>query len=140
MTRLHHHHRRRSGGWLRLLLALVAAAAPLAASHAATLAERAYLTRDEIEATLIGRNVVSHNLASGALSRWEFHRDGSVLAVRLGGPGSASGTWTIRADGQMCVRMLARTGCRYWYRDGNAMANADSNAPDAPAVAEVRFE
>ena len=40
----------------------------------------------------------------------------------------------------MCVTMLARTGCRYWFRQGGALANAISKDPDSPLVAEIEFE
>lgn len=100
--------------------------------------ERVYLTKTQIETRLMGQAVVSRNIASGKLSHWEFHGDGTVLAVSLGGLGRASGTWSIRDDGQTCVKMLGRIGCRYWFRNGNAYANADTNQPDAPIVAEVQ--
>lgn len=102
--------------------------------------ERVYLTKTQIEVSLMGQAVVSRNIASGGLSHWEFHSDGTVVAVSLGGLGRASGTWSIRDDGQTCVKMLGRTGCRYWFRKGDAYANADTNRPDAPIVAEVKPE
>ena len=99
--------------------------------------DRAYLTKAEIEASLLGKTVVSKNVASGKLSQWEFRKDGTVEAV--GGLGRAAGTWSVRDDGQTCVKMLGRTGCRYWFRQGGTYANADSNQADAPVVAEVRY-
>ena len=78
-------------------------------------------------------------MASGALSHWEFRRDGSVEASRKG-LGRAAGTWAVRDDGQMCVTMMNRTGCRYWFRKDGAYANADTRSADADIVAEVRFE
>ncbi|MGR4871395.1 hypothetical protein ACIPRI_21330 [Variovorax sp. LARHSF232] len=119
------------------------ACAALAASAITAIAateERAYLSKPEIQASLIGKGIVLKNLASGKLSHWEFHPDGRVVAVSRSGLGSASGTWSIRDDGQMCVSMLGRTGCRYWFRKGNALANADSRTPDAQTVAEVSFD
>lgn len=104
---------------------------------AARAEERTYLTKTEIEASLLGKTVVSKNIASGKLSQWEFRADGTVEAV--GGLGRAAGTWSIHGDGQTCVKMLGRTGCRYWFRQGGAYANADSNQSDAPVVAEVRY-
>jgi len=101
--------------------------------------ERVYLTRSEVEVNLIGKGVLSKNLASGTLSHWEFRRDGTVAASRTG-LGQASGTWAIQEDGRMCVTMLNRTSCRYWFRQANSFANADSRTPDAPIVAEVEFE
>jgi len=109
-------------------------------SAAAAPAERVYLTKAEIEASLMGKAVVSKNVASGKLSQWAFRSDGTVEAVSLSGLGKAKGTWSIRDDGQTCVKMLARTGCRYWFHYGDAFANADSNQPDSPIVAEVRYE
>lgn len=101
--------------------------------------DRVYLSRSEIEVSLIGKGVLSKNLASGSLSHWEFRRDGTVEASRSG-LGKASGTWAIQEDGRMCVTMLNRIGCRYWFRRADAFANADTRSPDAPVVAEVRFE
>ena len=120
----------------------VACAALAASAITATAAteERTYLSKPEIQASLIGKGIVSKNLASGKLSHWEFHPDGRVDAVSRSGLGSASGTWSIRDDGQMCVSMLGRTGCRYWFRKGNALANTDSRTPDARTVAEVSFD
>jgi hypothetical protein len=40
----------------------------------------------------------------------------------------------------MCVTLVNRTACRYWFRTEGAYANADTKAPDALTVAEVRFE
>ena len=40
----------------------------------------------------------------------------------------------------MCVNMLGRSGCRYWFRKGKAFANSDTRAPDARAVAEVSYD
>jgi hypothetical protein len=124
----------------RLLGAVALAAAALATTQAAGAAtdDRAYLSKPEIQASLVGKGIVSKNLASGKLSHWAFRPDGTVEAA--GALGRASGTWTIRDDGQMCVTMVGRTGCRYWFRKGDALANADSRAPDAQTVAEVRFE
>lgn len=102
--------------------------------------ERVYLTKSEIEQTLIGKGIVSRNLATGMLSHWEFHSDGRVYFVNRSGPGSASGTWTIRTDGLMCVTMILRTDCRYWFRKGGTLANADTTAPNAPTVAEIQFD
>lgn len=101
--------------------------------------ERIYLSRPEIEVNLIGKGVLSKNLASGTLSHWEFRRDGSVEASRSG-LGKATGTWAIQEDGRMCVTMLNRTSCRYWFRHADSFANSDSRLPDAPVVAEVVFE
>jgi len=106
---------------------------------AANAGERSYLSRDEIQATLIGKPIVSHNLASGRVSEWEFHSDGHVDAVNRSGPGRATGTWSFRPDGSMCVTMLSRTGCRFWFRQDGVLVNADTRAPDAPPTAEVRF-
>jgi hypothetical protein len=105
--------------------------------HAALAEERTYLSKTEIEAGLLGKTVVSKNIASGKLSQWVFRADGTVEAA--GGLGRAAGTWSIRDDGQTCVKMLGRTGCRYWFRQGDAYANADTNQSDAPVVAEVHY-
>jgi hypothetical protein len=64
------------------------------------------------KAALQGKPIVSKKLASGTVSQWEFRRDGSVQAGRRG-LGRASGTWSLGDDGQMCVTMMNRTGCRY---------------------------
>jgi hypothetical protein len=132
---------RLGGGGMRLAAALAAVAALAAAMPGvATAEERLYLSKAEIESSLMGKAVVSTNIASGKLSHWEFRSDGTVEAVSLGGLGRAAGTWSIRDDGQTCVKMLTRTGCRYWFRHGSAFANADTNQPDAPIVAEVSYD
>lgn len=105
-------------------------------SHAG---EREYLSKPDIENSLLAKPMLSRNLASGSLSHWEFRRDGSVEASRRG-LGRAAGTWAVRDDGQMCVTMMNRTGCRYWFRKDGAFANADTRSADAIIVAEVRFE
>lgn len=127
---------------LRLAGAVSLAACTLAMAPAASAAqdERSYLSKAEIQASLIGKGIVSKNLASGKLSHWEFHPGGKVDAVSRSGLGSASGTWSLRDDGQMCVSMMGRTGCRYWFRKGDSFANADTKAPDAQTVAEVSLE
>ena len=127
----------RSIGTLSLTMATAFA---LTAPAAAGADDRSYLSKPEIEVGLIGKGIVSRNLSSGMVSHWEFRPDGTVEAVNLNGAGRASGTWRIREDGQMCVTMMFRTGCRYWFRKGDAYANADTRAPDAQTVAEVRFE
>jgi hypothetical protein len=48
--------------------------------------------------------------------------------------------WTIRTDGLMCVAMISRTGCRFWFRRGSVLANANTNEPDAPLVVQIQFE
>lgn len=101
--------------------------------------ERAFLSKPEIENSLLGKPMLSRNLASGTLSHWEFRRDGSVEASRSG-LGRAAGTWAVLDDGRMCVTLMNRTGCRYWFRKDGAYANADTRSPDAVVVAEVRFE
>ena len=40
----------------------------------------------------------------------------------------------------MCVSMMGRSGCRYWFRQGSSYANAESNDPGARTVAEVTVE
>ncbi|MDM0110647.1 hypothetical protein QTI66_00720 [Variovorax sp. J22R133] len=121
-------------------LALAAATLSMAQTAAAADSDRTYLSKPEIQVSLIGKGILSKNLQSGMLSHWEFRPDGTVEAVNRTGIGRATGTWSIRDDGQMCVKMMNRTGCRYWFRKGDALANADTNAPDAQTVAEVRFE
>jgi len=121
-------------------LSLAASAFALAQPAQAASDDRTYLSKPEIETQIVGRGILSKNLASGKLSHWEFHPDGRVDAISRNGLGSASGTWTLRDDGQMCVSMLGRTGCRYWFRKGSAFANADSRQPDAQAVAEVSYD
>lgn len=130
--------RRRSTRAFAALLAMALAAVLLHPGVAAA-DGRAYLSKPEIESSLLGKPMLSRNLASGTLSHWEFRRDGSVEASRRG-LGRASGTWSVRDDGQMCVTLMNRTGCRYWFRKDEAYANADSRSPDAAVVAEVRFE
>ena len=125
-----------STSFTRLVFAALATFAILLPS-AASAEERTYLGKAEIEAGLLGKTVVSKNIASGKLSQWEFRADGTVEAA--GGLGRATGTWSVRDDGQTCVKMLGRTGCRYWFRQGGAYANADTNQADAPVVAEVRY-
>lgn len=124
----------------RLIGALVLAAGALATAQGARAGtdERSYLSKTEIQASLIGKEILSKNLASGKLSHWAFRADGTVEAA--GSLGRATGTWTIRDDGQMCVTLVGRTGCRYWFRTGDSFANADSKAPDARTVAQVRLE
>lgn len=122
-------------------MSLAAGALPgMSSAQAASSDDRAWLSKPEIQSQLIGRGILSKNMASGKLSHWEFHPDGRVDAVSKNGLGSASGTWTLRDDGQMCVSMLGRTGCRYWFRNGNDFANSDTRAPDAQTVAEVRYD
>jgi hypothetical protein len=123
---------------LRALLCI--SAVPSLSDSPAHAQERVYLTKTDIEQTLIGKGIVSRNLATGIVSHWEFRPDGRVDFVNLSGLGRASGKWTIRTDGLMCVTMISRTGCRYWFRRGGVLANANTNEPDAPAVAEIRFE
>jgi hypothetical protein len=102
--------------------------------------ERIYLSKADIERVLIGKGFESRNLSTGMVSHWVFLPNGSVEFANKRGPGNASGTWIVRPDGLMCVTMLARTGCRYWFRQGGALANAISKDPDSPLVAEIEFE
>lgn len=102
--------------------------------------ERIYLNKLDIERVLIGKGLESKNLTTGMVSHWIFLPNGSVEFANKSGPGSASGTWVVRPDGLMCVTMLSRTGCRYWFRQGSALANAISKEPDSPLVAEIGFE
>ena len=102
--------------------------------------ERIYLSKADIERVLIGKGLESRNLSTGMVSHWVFLPNGRVEFANKSGPGSASGTWIVQADGLMCVTMLARTGCRYWFRQGGALANAISKDPDSPLVAEIEFE
>lgn len=103
---------------------------------------RVFLSKAEVESTLIGKPIVSSNLSTGMVSRWQFHADGRVDFVNQSGPGKASGKWVLNADGSMCVTMISRTGCRYWFRNekDGALANASTREPNAPTVAEIRFE
>ena len=131
----------RGRGTLGLARVLAAVAVmPVQLPRSAIAEERVYLSRAEIESSLMGKAVLSRNIASGKLSHWEFRGDGTVEAFSLSGLGKAAGTWSVREDGQTCVKMLGRTGCRYWFRHGDGYANADSKQPDAPIVAEVRYD
>ena len=125
-----------SSSFTRLVFASLATFA-IVLPGSALAEERTYLSKAEIEASLLGKTVVSKNIASGKLSQWEFRADGTVEAA--GALGRAAGTWSVRDDGQTCVRMLGRTGCRYWFRQGGAYANADTNQTNAPIVAEVHY-
>jgi len=121
---------------------LCVAALPAVCDESVPAHERVFLSRAEIESTLIGKPIVSNNLATGMVSRWQFYADGRVDFANRSGPGRASGKWFLNPDGSMCVTMIARTGCRYWFRNekGGAIANADTREPNAPTVAEIRFE
>lgn len=125
--------------WTTCMLSLVAALGALMHPIPAVADDRSYLSKVEIQERLVGKLILSKNLQSGAVSHWAYHPDGTVDASRTG-MGKATGTWSIRDDGQMCVTMVKRTGCRYWFRKGEMLANADTNSPDAPIVAEVLFE
>jgi len=125
-------------GFVATLMPLAMASALLHPAAAAA-GDRAWLGKSEIEISLLGKSITSRNLASGTVSHWEFRRDGSVQATRSG-LGRASGTWSLGDDGQMCVTMMSRTGCRYWFHKDGALANSDTRSPDAVVVAEVRFE
>lgn len=109
-------------------------------AHVTAAEERVYLSKAEIESLLIDKGIESRNLSTGMVSHWIFRPDGRVEFVNKSGPGSASGTWVIRTDGLMCVTMLTRTGCRYWFRQGGTLANALGKEPDSPLVAEIAFE
>lgn len=113
---------------------------PMACGLACAADERIYLDKLDIERMLVGKGLESRNRSTGMVSHWEFQPDGSARFANKSGPGSATGTWVVRTDGLMCVTMLARTGCRYWFRQGGALANSISKEADAPLVAEVRFE
>lgn len=124
------------------LTLLCAAAVPAMSEEQAPTHDRVYLSRAEIESTLIGKPIVSNNLATGMVSRWQFYSDGRVDFANQSGPGKASGRWFFNPDGSMCVTMISRTGCRYWFRNekDGAIANANTREPNAPTVAEIRFE
>lgn len=118
------------------------AAVPAISEEPASAHDRVFLSKAEIESTLIGKPLVSNNLATGMISRWQFHSDGRVDFANRSGPGRASGRWFFNADGSMCVTMVSRTGCRYWFRNetDGAIANANTREPNAPMVAKIRFE
>ena len=119
---------------LSMLALLVAAlAAPLRASGQ----NRIYLNKAEVELVVVGRSVLSRNLSTGMVSHWRFRPDGTVEAVSLSGVGKAEGTWSLHEDGRMCVAMLGRSGCRYWFRQGDSLANAESRDPAARTIAVV---
>lgn len=120
------------------ILALLAAM--LLAPVRATGQSRVYLNKAEVELVIVGKSLLSRNLASGRLSHWRFWPNGTVEAASQGGFGQASGTWSLQDDGRMCVAMLGRSGCRYWFREGDAYANAESREPGARTVAVVRIE
>ena len=102
--------------------------------------ERAYLTKAEVEQTLVGKGIISRNLATGMISHWKFVSNGSVEFINRSGPGNASGTWTLHGDGLMCVTMSYRTGCRYWFRTGDTFANTSTRESHSPTIAEVVLE
>ncbi len=121
---------------------LCVAAVPAISEEPAQIHDRVFLSKTEIETTLIGKPIVSSNLSTGMVSRWQFYSDGRVDFANRSGPGKASGKWFFNPDGSMCVTMITRTGCRYWFRNekDGALANADTREPNAPTVAEIRFE
>jgi hypothetical protein len=109
-------------------------------AHVTAAEERIYLGKAEIESVLIDKGIESRNLSTGMVSHWIFRPDGRVEFANKSGPGSTSGTWVVQTDGLMCVTMLARTGCRYWFRQGGTFANAPGKEPGSPLVAEIAFE
>ena len=96
---------------------------------------RVFLGKADVEVTIVGKPLVSRNLASGIVSTWLFRPDGTVEA--MGAAGKAVGTWHLYEDGRMCVHMLGRSACRYWFWLGESLANAESREPGARAMAEV---
>ena len=121
---------------------LCVAAVPAISEEPASIHDRVFLSKAEIETTLIGKPIVSSNLSTGMVSRWQFYSDGRVDFANRSGPGKPSGKWFLNPDGSMCVTMISRTGCRYWFRNekDGALANANTREPNAPTVAEIRFE
>ena len=121
---------------------LCVAAVPAISEEPTPIHDRVFLSKTEIETTLIGKPIVSSNLSTGMVSRWQFYSDGRVDFANRSGPGKASGKWFFNPDGSMCVTMISRTGCRYWFRNekDGAIANANTREPNAPPVAEIRLE
>jgi len=98
---------------------------------------RDFLSKPEVELAIVGKPLVSRNLSSGLVSHWVFNPDGTVEAFRLGDAFRAAGSWQLHEDGRMCVSMMGRSGCRYWFRRGVDFANAETREPRARTVAEV---
>jgi len=70
---------------IRTLLCI--AAVPAISDESAPTHDRVFLSKTEIESTLIGKPIVSNNLATGMVSSWQFYADGRVDFANRSGPG-----------------------------------------------------
>ena len=114
---------------------------------------RKFLSRSELEQTLIGRSHTLKDIASGNFVRWDI-RNGGLLYYNIQGTGivgaNGSGRWEAKDDGSLCAKLNAvlpqnrmqdrrggEDGCWYFFREGDKLMRTDSAAPQAGVQGEI---
>ncbi|HYP82850.1 hypothetical protein [Variovorax sp.] len=129
---------------LPLVLPLCLIAAVPALCPAQDAPERTYLTKQEVEQTLIGKPH-TFKASNGSLIKWDLRPDGDLYYNNLSyatSGGNGSGKWELRDDGQLCVKWnraeSGNGGCNYYFRkpDGK-FGRSGRKAPDAKENAQI---
>jgi len=129
------------------------AVAPAAARAAPAVAgSRQFLTRAELEQTLVGKAYTMRDASSGNLVRWDIRSGGRLYVNNLSNSatgGGGSGRWHLRDDGGLCAtlnitpnnrlqdRRGSEDGCWYFHRAGDKLLRTGSATADASVQAEV---
>ena len=129
-----------------------AQAAAVTQAATATGGARQFLSRGELEQTLIGKAYTMRDAASGNVVRWDIRTGGRLYVNNQSQSnvgGAASGRWELRDDGSLCAtlndtpnhrmqdRRGSEDGCWYFYRAGDKLLRTGAATADASVQAEV---
>lgn len=107
-------------------------------------AQRQYLTKADLETTLVGKAHTFKHVSSGSLVKWDIREGGRIYYnnfSRSNTGGNGSGTWELKDDGSLCIRW-ARTfdggaNCVYFFKEGEILQRTSELDAAAPVNAIV---
>lgn len=111
-------------------------------------APRTFLSKAEIEKTVIGKSMTHKEVATGTVRKWDLRSDGRIYYNNISNTNkvaSGSGTWDLKDDGALCVhwsRVADGSGsCSYFSNDGDTLVRTDTNTAAARIITRIeKFE
>jgi hypothetical protein len=107
-------------------------------------AARTYLSKAEVEKTVVGKSMTYKELTSGTLRKWDIRSDGRLYYNDLSNAAKSwngSGTWELKDDGAICVHWSrAWQGpdfCNYFFQDGDTLVRTGTNTVTAKVIARI---
>lgn len=101
-------------------------------------ADRNYLSKEQVQAMLIGKNYSFNRLSDGNRISWDIRANGFLFGNNRTRNSSDTAKWELKDDGALCIqwRGNSQSGCTYYFKDADKLLRTESRDSAAPVVAE----